>query len=131
MLVGFGRARGAPLGPLNAIAHMIYGTRAYFMMGFDWGVTLSALVLHVITLVALAIPFALIAGRLRGTRLLVTALLYAGFIFVVDQFVVPARVAPGIETQLSGPELGAVYVVLGLSLALGVRLWGGRDARVA
>lgn len=130
MLVGFGQARGAPLKPLNAIAHPVFGTRAYFMTGFDWGVTLAALALHLVTLVALAVIFALLAGRLRGVRLVVTALVYSGFIFLVDRFMAPARITPGIEMTLSGPELAATYVVLGLSLALGISLGGGRDAHI-
>jgi hypothetical protein len=131
VLIGFGQARGAPLKPLNAIAHTVYGTRAYFMTGFDWGVTLAALALHVLALVALAVVFALIAGRLRGARLLIAALLFSGLVFLANSLVLPARIiTPGIETSLSGPELGAMYMVLALALSLGVRLGVTRDSRI-
>jgi hypothetical protein len=128
-LVGFGQARGAPLKPLNTIAHMVFGTRAYYMTGFDWGVTPVALALHVAALVALAVIFALLAGRLRGARLLLTALVYSGLVFLVNRYVAPPRMMPGIETSLSSPELGVIYLVLALSLALGVRMERGRELR--
>jgi hypothetical protein len=130
-LVGFGQARGAPLKPLNAIAYAVFGTRAYFMTGFDWGVTLAALALHVVALVSLAVLFALVAGHLRGARLLLAALLFSGLVYLFDRIVGPTHTISGVDATLSGPEIGAMYMVLALSLALGVRLADGRDTRFA
>lgn len=120
-LLGFGRARGATLRPLNAVAHMVYGTRAFLMDELYAPITLTALVLHVASVLLWGIAFALLAGRLRGIRLLIAALLFSGFAWVTDRFLVPAALAPGFEQVLSPLELATVYLVLALSLAAGVR----------
>jgi hypothetical protein len=73
-----------------------------------------------------AIIFAYLAGRWRGIGLMFAALIYSGLVLVVDLIALPARFSPGFETILSRPELGAVYCVLALALAAGVRL--GADA---
>lgn len=124
VLIGSGHVRGAPLQPVNAIAHMLFGTRAFLMEGFDWAITPTALALHLGALIVWGVLFALLAGRLRGGRLVGAALVYAGGVFLVDRFVIPEGLAPGFEQALAVPELAAVYLVLAFALALGVRVSG-------
>jgi hypothetical protein len=127
VLIGFGIVRGAPLLPLNSIAHTAFGTRAYLIQGFDPVLTSVAVIFHVLSVVLWAIVFALVAARLRGLALLVASLVLALVAYVVDQHLVTERLRPGFEEALSTPELTLVYLVLALSLALG--LYWARVAR--
>ena len=126
VLIGFGIVRGAPLLPLNSIAHTAFGTRAYLMQGFDPVLTSVAVTVHLLSIVLWGIIFALVAARLRGAALLVGSLVLALLAYVVDQRLVSERLKPGFEKALSAPELIVVYFVLALSLAVGLHL-----ARVA
>ena len=126
VLIGFGIVRGAPLLPLNSIAHTAFGTRAYLMQGFDPVLTSVAVIFHLVSVLLWAILFAIVAARLRGAALLVGSLVLAIIAYVVDQRLVSERLKPGFEKALTTPELTVVYLVLALSLALGLH-W----ARVA
>jgi hypothetical protein len=121
-LVGFGRARGAPAGPLNAVAHMVIGTRALVIEGFDVAVTTLGLTLHAVVILIWGVLFALVAARLRGTRLLLAATLFTAAVFVFDYYIVPPQLRPGFESVLSPSEVAVVYAVLALALALGLGL---------
>ena len=119
-LIGFGRARGTPAAPVNAVAHMLIGSRAKVMEGFDIGVTPMALGLHTVIVLGWGVLFALLAARLRGMRLFAAALLFAAAVLLIDYYIVPPQLRPGFETVLSRAEVAAVYAVLALSLALGL-----------
>ena len=127
VLVGFGLARREPLRALNAVAHMVVGTRAYYVSGFHAIVTPLAIAVHVASVVLWGILFAALAGRLRGARLTVAAAGLAALAFLIDYRVVPDRLRPGFESALSAHELAALYAVLAAALALGVR-WVAREA---
>lgn len=131
VLVGFGRSRGAALEPLNSIAHPFFGTRALLMQGFSWTVTPAALLLHLVALVVWGAVFALLAGRLRGLRLLAAAIAYSFLVWLVNQVVLPSVFSEGLSQSLSPWELGVFYLVLALALALGVRIGAGRTSEVA
>ena len=126
VLVGFGRSRGASLQPLNAIAHVFFGPRALLMQGFDWIVTPAALLLHLAALAAWGVLFALLAGRLRGLRLLVAAIAYVLLLWLVNRAVLPSTLSVGLAQLLSPWELGAFYLVLAIALAVGIRLGASR-----
>ena len=119
-LIGFGRARGSPAAPLNAVAHILIGSRAQVIDGFDLAVTLMALGLHVLSILIWGVLFALFAARLRGTRLLTAAALFTAAVFVADYYLVLPHLRPGFEAVLSRGEVAAVYVLLALSLAVGL-----------
>jgi hypothetical protein len=129
-LVGFGRARGASLAPINAVAHTLLGTRAYVVTHFDPLVTPAAIAVHVGALLLWAIIFSAVAGRLRGLRLVGAAVGYAGIVYLVDHFVLPDRFVPGFARALSAPEIGVVYLVLAFALVVGTRA-GADHARCA
>jgi hypothetical protein len=120
-LVGFGLARRAPLRPLNAVAHLLIGSRALFVEGFDVAVTPLGIALHTLSVVVWAVLFAVIAGGLRGLRLVASAAALAALAFLIDYVFVPERLQPGFEATLSAAELAATYTVLALALAAGVR----------
>lgn len=128
VLIGFGIARGTPLLPLNSVAHMAFGTRAYLTEGFDVAVTSVALLLHFLSIALWGVIFALVAARLRGTTLIAASLLFGLAASLIDYFVAPERLRPGFERALSTPELAVVYVVLALSMPLGLHLGRVADA---
>jgi hypothetical protein len=130
VLVGFGRSRGAVLQPLNAIAHVFFGTRALLMQGFDWMVTPSALLLHLVALATWGVVFALLAGRLRGLRLVAAAIAYALLLWLVNRLILPSVLSVGLAQLLSPWEIGVFYLVLALALALGVRMGARRSPGV-
>jgi hypothetical protein len=118
VLIGFGRAHGAALQPLNAIAHMLFGTRAFLMEGFHPGITAAGLFLHVLSVVIWGVLFAMVTARLRDWwPLLGASALFAGAVWLVDYRIVPARLRPGFETVLSAPELWVLYIVLAITFA--------------
>ena len=119
-LVGFGLARGAPVRPLNAVAHILLGTRALVFDSFDLAVTGTALALHMLSLLAWGVLFVLLAARFRGIRLIIAAIVFAAGAFAVDYYVLPSRFRPGFESTLSGAEVAAVYLVLALALVIGL-----------
>ena len=64
--MGFGHARGATLQPLNAIAHMFAGSRAFMTTGFQPAITGGALVLHFLSTIVWGVLLAYIAAPLTG-----------------------------------------------------------------
>lgn len=131
VLVGFGRSRDASLQPLNAIAHVFFGTRALLMQGFDWLVTPCALLLHLAALAVWGVLFALLAGRLRGLRLLGASAAYALLLWFVNRVALPSALSVGLMRLLSPWELAAFYLVLAFALAAGIRLGAPPASEVA
>ena len=117
VLLGFGIARGAAMRPINSVAHILIGSRAYYMVGLDWLVTPLAVLTHVAMSCAAGIVFAALAARLQSARLYALAAGYALALWLILDFVLPARVRPGFESGLSNAEILIVYLVLTLSLA--------------
>jgi hypothetical protein len=120
-LIGFGRAHGAALRPINAVAHVLLGERARLVDGVVPAVTISGLAVHIVSLLVWGTLFALIFGRLRGAQLLLAAFLFAAAAFVFDDLA-PARLRPGFEPTLTTPERVAVYAILALALWFGLSL---------
>lgn len=128
VLIGFGIARGAPLQPLNAVAHLVIGTRAYLADGFRAAITPLALAVHVVAAVIWAELFVLITPRLRGVPLFVAALVFAGAIFLVDVVLLARGAQSAFGEALTAGEQAIVYLVFGLSLALALQLRADRPA---
>jgi hypothetical protein len=124
-LVGFGVARGAAWRVVNTLAHLPLGYRAEITDGFDPLVTPVGLAVHAASVVGWTVLFSLVAGRLRGARLAVAALLFAGAAFLVAHRVLPVRYKPGFELVLTFPELVALYALLAVSLVAGVLMARG------
>lgn len=120
VLIGLGLAHGAALRPLNSIAHILIGSRAYYMESGDWRVTPTAIVTHVISVAIWGIILAFVTPRFRGARLYAVALAFAGFTWFFDYRLVPDRLRPGFESGLSTAEVAIVYIVLALALAWGL-----------
>lgn len=107
---------------INADALIALGDRVQFHDRFHPLVTLLGLVVHTLSVVLWGILFAVLAWRLRRHWLVLAGLLFAACAYVIDIHILPGRIAPGFESALSTPELVAVFMVLGLSLAAGVAM---------
>ena len=117
VLLGFGIARGAAMRPINSVAHILIGSRAYYMAGFDWVVTPLAALLHVALTCVGATLFAMLAVRTDGAKLYALAAAYAVALWSVIEFVLSPRLRPGFESGLSNAEILIVYLVMTLVLA--------------
>ena len=117
-LVGFGSARGAPLQPLNAVAHVVVGSRAFDVPGAHPVVTPTGMLVHVLSLLAWGVLLSLVLGRGRGGRAWLTAVAFAAVVAVIDFVVLPQRFAPGFETMLTRGEVVVVYGVMAAAMAL-------------
>jgi hypothetical protein len=119
-LVGFGWVRGAPLQPLNTVAHVLVGSRAFYLLGAHPLVTPAGTLVHVISLVAWGILFSLALGRARGARAWAIAFVFAAAVAVIDIVVLPERFSPGFQTMLTRGEVIVVYGVMAVAMGLAV-----------
>ena len=120
-LMGFGHARGATLQPVNAIAHMFAGSRAFMTTGFQPAITGGALVLHFLSTIIWGVLLAYIAAPLTGWARAIAPVSVGIVAYLVDRFVAPNGFRPGFEQLLSSGETTVIYVVLAAALAAG--LW--------
>lgn len=129
-LLGFGHARGATLQPLNAVAHMYAGSRAFLTTGFQPGITIGAVTIHLLSTILWGIVLAFIAAPLRGIERGFAPLGVGLLAYLADRFVAPNGLRPGFEVLLSSGETIFVYVVLAVALALGLWAAGQRADRL-
>jgi hypothetical protein len=115
-LIALGYAHGAALRPLNSVAHIVTGSRAYYMERFG-GITVVALLVHTASVIVWGIALAALTRHLRGAMLYPVAIVFAAATWLFDLRIVPDQLKPGFESGLSGAEIGLVYLVLGVSLA--------------
>jgi hypothetical protein len=120
LLAGIGRRTGTAFRPLNATAHVLLGTRADDVWGFDGVVTVvgCAVVLVMSAIAGLAV--ARLAPSHRTFRVLVAAAGVALVGYLLHLYVA-ARSVGGLSALLSVGELRALYVSLALALVLGMR----------
>ncbi len=128
-LMGFGHARGATLQPLNAVAHMYAGSRAFLTTGFQPGITLGAIAIHLLSTIIWGVILAYVAAPLHGRERAVAPFGVGLLAYLVDRFVAPNGLRPGFEELLSSGETIFVYVVLAIALALGLWAAGQRAPR--
>ena len=128
-LVGFGWVRGVPLQPLNAVAHVVLGSRAFQVGAAHPLVTSTGILVHAISLIAWGIVLSLILGRSRGPRAWVIALAFTAAVAVIDLVVLPARLSPGFETMLTRGEVVVVYAVMGVAMGWAAGVSRTEDSR--
>jgi uncharacterized membrane protein YagU involved in acid resistance len=120
-LVGFGAARGSPLLPLNTVAHIVLGSRAFYVTDAHLLVTTLGVLVHVASVVVWGILFAIVLARAEGVRLWLGALVFTAAIAAIDFLLLPKRFSPGFEESLTRVEVVVVYAVLAASLVLARR----------
>lgn len=117
ILLGFGFARQAAMRPINSVAHILIGSRAYYMVGADWLVTPLALLVHFVVICAAGTLLAALTAHVRGAAMYVIATAYAVGLWMLVELALPERVRPGFESGLSNTEILVIYVVMALVLA--------------
>jgi len=121
LLVGIGRRAGTAFRPLNATAHVLFGTRADDVWGFDGVVT----IVGCLVVLAMSAVAGLVVARLAPSHRTFRAFVAAAGVALVGYLLhlyVAARSGGGLSALLSVGELRALYVVLALALVLGMRL---------
>ncbi len=119
-LIALGYAHGAALRPLNSVAHLLVGSRAYYMESVSLLVTPLAIAVHFGSVILWGIVLALLTPGLTGGRLYPASLSFAALTWLLDSRIVPERLRPGFESGLSSSEIALLYLLLGLSLAWGL-----------
>jgi hypothetical protein len=120
VLVGIGRRTGTAFRPLNATAHMLLGTRADDVWGFNGVVT----IVGVVVVLALSAMTGMLVARLAPSFRTIRALVAAAGVALVGYLLhlhVAARSPGGLSALLSIGELRALYVTLAVALVLGMR----------
>lgn len=116
-LIGFGWTRGSPLHPLNTVAHIVIGSRAFYVREAHAFVTPLAVIVHAASIAAWGALFSLALGRFRAP-LAVAAFVFTAVVAVVDLAVLPERFSPGFETVLTRTEVIVVYLVMAAAMTL-------------
>jgi hypothetical protein len=116
-LVGFGWARGAPLQPLNTVAHILVGNRAFQVLSAHPVVTPAGILVHMSSLVGWGMVFSVALARARGAHVWPLAFLFAAVVALIDFVVLPTRLSPGFETVLTSGEVGVVFGIMAVAMA--------------
>jgi uncharacterized membrane protein YagU involved in acid resistance len=127
-LVGFGAARNAPAQPLNAVAHVIVGSRAFYVQSAHLLITGVAVLVHLVAMALFGVGFAWAFGRWRGARLWVAAVAFAALVALIDFVILPDRFSPGFESVLTRGEVVVVYALMALAFALAASRSPVRDS---
>jgi len=117
-LVGFGWVRGAPLQPMNTIAHVLLGSRAFYVREAHPLVTPVGIGVHVLSLILWGVLFSVAVGRRRGAWLWVGAIVFAVAVAAIDFLLLPARLSPGFETVLARGEIIVVYALMAATMGM-------------
>jgi hypothetical protein len=112
-----------PIGPINAVSHILWGDRAARRTGFSLKHTVTGAVLNAAAVTSWALVQELIFGRAKRRPTVAEAVAEGAAIsalaYVTDYYIVPERFTPGFEKRLSNKSLAAIYGVLALSLGVG------------
>jgi hypothetical protein len=120
LLMGMGRRAGTAFRPLNATAHVLLGTRADDVWGFDGVVTIVGCVVVLAVSAVAGLVVARLTPSHRTFRVLVAAAGVALLGYLLHLYVA-ARSLGGLSALLSIGELRALYVALALALVVGMR----------
>ncbi len=117
-LVGFGWVRGSPVQPLNTIAHVLVGSRAFYVREAHPLVTPVGILVHALSLILWGMLFSLAVGRRRGAWLWVGAVLFAVAVAAIDFLVLPARLSPGFEAVVTRGEIIVIYALMAAAMGI-------------
>ncbi|MBL8878604.1 MAG: hypothetical protein JNG88_05740 [Phycisphaerales bacterium] len=116
----------SPLAPVNCVSHILWGDVAFDRTEFSLKYTVAGLILNAAAIVMWGVLFEgflyLTSMRLARAGANAAAVIITVAAFVVDYYIVPARLTPGFEARLSATALFVVYVSLALGLMIGDRI---------
>ncbi len=114
----------APLGPINAISHILFGDEAATHNEFSAKHTLSGVLLNTAAIGSWAVVGELLfGGKHRPTTIpsaLAAGAAVSAIAYVTDYHLVPDRLTPGFEKRLSNKSLLAIYGTLAVGLGMGL-----------
>jgi hypothetical protein len=114
----------APLGPINAISHIVFGDEATVHDEFSAKHTLSGVLLNTAAIGSWAVVSEMLFGGKRRPATIPHALAAGAAVsaiaYVTDYHLVPDRLTPGFEKRLSNKSLLAIYGTLAVGLGLGL-----------
>jgi hypothetical protein len=117
---------GQPLGPINAVSHILWGDRAARRSTPSAKYTATGLLLNAAAVTSWAVAQELLfcrqERRKSASRFLAEGAATAGIAYVTDYYLVPDRLTPGFEKRLSNKSLAGIYAVLAVSLGVGAFL---------
>ncbi len=112
-----------PIGPINAVSHILWGDRAARQTKFSLKHTLTGAALNAAAVTSWALLQELVFGRKQRRSTVGEAVTEGATVsalaYVTDYYLVPDRLTPGFEKRLSNKSLGTIYGVLAISLAIG------------
>lgn len=120
LLIGIGRRAGTPWRPVNAAAHTLLGGSADGVWSFQQSVTPVGGLVVLAMSAAAGLVVARIASSFRTLPVAGTAVVVAITGYLLHLHVV-ARRPGGLAALLSVGEVRAMYLTLGLALAIGMR----------
>ena len=119
------RENGDAAAPINATSHILWGDHAAEQNGPSLRYTLVGMVLNAGAMAGWAALQEIALGRWarQGSpaRAMTAGAATSAVAYVIDYHVVPERLTPGFEKRLSLASLAAIYGVLALTMAIGVR----------
>ncbi|RYG36260.1 hypothetical protein EON81_10350 [bacterium] len=119
------RETGRSAVAMNSVSHIVWGDEAAEQEEVSAQYTLVGAVLNTGATVGWAMVQEILLGEWarRGSpaRALASGAATSALAYVTDYHVVPPRLTPGVEKRLSKSARVAMYAVLALSLAAGVR----------
>ncbi len=124
--------KGKPLGPLNAVSHILWGDEAAKHNEASLKYTATGLLLNTAAVTMWAGLYEMLHDRrqkkddLAGT--LLDGALVSAAAYITDYCLVPKRLTPGFELKLSTWALLGIYGVLALSFAAGSKMHGSDAA---
>ncbi len=114
----------APLGPINAVSHILFGDEAAQHDELSLKHTATGALLNTAAIGSWAVVGELLFGGERRPATLPAALaagaVVSGIAYVTDYHLVPERLTPGFEKRLSNKSLWAIYGALAVGLGLGL-----------
>ena len=114
--------RKNPVGPINAVSHIVWGNEAIKQDDVTLKYTGTGVILHYFSSIWWALIYEGWFGRKAERKGVSTALksgaVVSGLAYVVDYHLIPDRLSPGFETRLSKYSLPIMFGVIALTLPL-------------
>jgi hypothetical protein len=121
---------GSMAAPLNAVAHIPFGDKAFRRDAASLKYTATGAALNVAAVASWSAVYELTFGRAARQGSVMAGIVggpaIAALAYLTDYYVVPKRLTPGFEERLTAGSMFGIYAVLGATLPLASLLFGKR-----
>jgi hypothetical protein len=121
-IAGFGLGRDGPMAPFRTLGRLALGVTQNAGESAQSAAVVAGIVLHAAVAVAWGVTFVLIAGGLRGLRLVGAAVLFALFVYALDAGLLPPLLRLGHGARTFPSQSAFLHFVLAIALAAGTSL---------